>query len=582
MAYVKETKTAADMEKIVALYTRVSTGYQIEKDSLPFQKKELTAYCKHILHADNMELFEDAGKSGKNTERPAFKRMMNKIRAGEVSHVIVYKIDRISRNLVDFSVMYDEFKKYRVTFISLNEQFDTSSAIGEAVLKIILVFAELERKLTSERVTGVMIDRAISGKWNGARMPFGWKWNPETQFPEHDPVESEQARTLYRVYDETHSTAKVRDFCYDNDIQTKRGGKWTTTTILNFLKNPMNKGDYRYNYRNSARGMKKPENEVVYLPGVFPPLVDPDLWERVNAVIKTNGEKSRTSENPHVKKHTHIFAGGILKCADCGASFQVSRLDKLRLNGFQPSLYVCTSRRTYRACNAPGASDVVIGAFLFNYVRNLVQATKSRSKIGAPADLERILLSGDEFSGIQCIDPADLGVIYQAIRGTIAPGSGVTYVPAPLVPEKTDAPEVAGLQTEAARLSRALERLKNAYLFDDNALPESEYLSTRSDLTEQLTRINNKIADALTDNSYKAAAELSFVNSASSFLLSYRLQGADHIVYSDFAASVDVSVLKNFVNLIVDHITIKGGNVAEIVFKNGLRNRFIYKDNGDA
>ena len=72
------------------------------------------------------------------------------------------------------------------------------------------------------------------------------------------------------------------------------------------------------------------------------------------------------------------------------------------------------------------------------------------------------------------------------------------------------------------------------------------------------------------------------MNSASSFLLSYRLQGADHIVYSDFAASVDVSVLKNFVNLIVDHITIKGGSVAEIVFKNGLRNRFIYQDNGDA
>ena len=503
---------------------------------------------------------------------------MKKIRAGEISHVVVYKIDRISRNLVDFSVMYDEFKKYRVTFISLNEQFDTSSAIGEAVLKIILVFAELERKLTSERVIGVMIDRAMSGKWNGARMPFGWKWNPETEFPEHDPVEAEKARTLYRVYDETHSTAKVRDFCYDNDIQTKRGGKWTTTTILNFLKNPMNKGDYRYNYRGSARGTKKPENEVVYLPGVFPPLVDPDLWERVNAVIKENGAKAQTSLNPHIKKHIHVFAGGILKCADCGASFQVSRLDKMRLNGFQPSLYVCTSRRTYRACDAPGASDVIVGAFLFNYVRNLVQATKSRSKIATPDDLERMLLSGDEFSRIRCVDPADLDIIYQAIRGTISPGSGVTYIPAPPTSGETDAPELSGLRVEAARLSRALERLKKAYLFDENALPENEYLSTRADLTEQLTRINNKIADALTDESYSAAAELSFVNSASTFLLSYRLQGADHIVYSDFAASVERSVLKNFVNLIVDHITIKNGDPVEIVFKNGLRNRFVYQD----
>lgn len=564
-------------QKIVALYTRVSTGYQIDKDSLPFQKRELTAYCKHILHAENIELFEDAGKSGKNTDRPAFLRMMKKIRSGEISHVVVYKIDRISRNLVDFSVMYDEFKKYRVTFISLNEQFDTSSAIGEAVLKIILVFAELERKLTSERVTGVMIDRAMSGKWNGARMPFGWKWNAEAEFPEHDPVEAEKARTLYRVYDETHSTAKVRDYCYDNNIQTKRGGKWTTTTILNYLKNPMNKGDYRYNYRGSARGTKKPENEVVYIPGVFPPLVDPELWERVNAVIKENAPKSRTSENPHIKKRVHIFAGGILKCAYCGASFQVSTLDKMRLNGFQPSIYVCTSRRTYRACDAPGASDVIVGAFLFNYVRNLVQATKSRSKISTPGDLEKILLSGEEFDRIRCVNPADLDIIYQAIRGTIAPGSGLTYIPAPPTNNETDAPELSELRADAARLSRALERLKKAYLFDDNALPENEYLSTRADLTEQLARINNKIADALTDESYSAAAELSFVNSASSFLLSYRLQGAEHIVYSDFAASVDASVLKSFVNMIVDHIVIKDGDPVEIVFKNGLRNRFIYE-----
>lgn len=563
-------------KKIVALYTRVSTGYQIDKDSLPFQKKELTAYCKHILHAENTELFQDAGKSGKNTDRPAFLRMMKKIRAGEVSHVVVYKIDRISRNLIDFSMMYDEFKKYRVTFISLNEQFDTSTAIGEAVLKIILVFAELERKLTSERVTGVMIDRAMSGKWNGARMPYGWKWNTETEFPEHDPVESEKARTLYRVYDETHSTAKVRDYCYEHDIQTKRGGKWTTSTILNFLKNPMNKGDYRYNYRGSARGQKKPDNEVVYVPGVFPPLVDPDLWERVNAVIKENAKE--IAHNPHVKKHVHIFTNGLLTCEKCGASFQVSTLDKKRLNGFQPSIYVCTNRRVYRSCDASYCSDVLIGAFVFNYVRNLVQATKSRALIKSPADVERILLSGEEFDRIQNINPADLDVVYQAIMGTIAPSKGLSYIPTPPDHCQKDETELSGLRAEASRLSRALDRLKKAYLFDDNALPESEYLSTRQDLTEQLTAVNNKIADALTDESYSEAAELSFVNSASSFLLSYRLQGSDHIVYSDFAAAVEKSVLKNFVNLIIDHIVIRESYPVEIVFENGLRNRFVLKD----
>ena len=125
-----------------------------------------------------------------NTKRPAYERMMEKVRAGLVSHVLVYKIDRISRNLVDFSLMYDDFKYNRVTFISLNEQFDTSSAIGEAVLKIILVFAELERKLTSERVKDIMIGRATEGKWNGARVPYGWDWDPDTEQPVHSKIAS--------------------------------------------------------------------------------------------------------------------------------------------------------------------------------------------------------------------------------------------------------------------------------------------------------------------------------------------------------------------------------------------------------
>ena len=142
MAHAMKVPAASSDDRIVAIYVRVSTGYQVDKDSLPFQKKELKAYCKHILHVDmsRVEIFEDAGRSGKNTKRPAYERMMQKVRAGLVSHVLVYKIDRISRNLVDFSLMYDDFKYNRVTFISLNEQFDTSSAIGEAVLKIILVW----------------------------------------------------------------------------------------------------------------------------------------------------------------------------------------------------------------------------------------------------------------------------------------------------------------------------------------------------------------------------------------------------------------------------------------------------------
>lgn len=135
------------MSKIVAIYVRVSTGKQADRDSIPFQIQECSNYVKHFLKTENFEVFKDAGRSGKNTQRPEYQRMIEKVKSGMVSHVVVYKIDRISRNLVDFSIMYNDFKEHKVAFISLNEQFDTSSAIGEAVLKIILVFAELERNV---------------------------------------------------------------------------------------------------------------------------------------------------------------------------------------------------------------------------------------------------------------------------------------------------------------------------------------------------------------------------------------------------------------------------------------------------
>lgn len=174
-----ESKSRLSKDPKVAIYIRVSTTYQIDKDSLPMQRKDLIAYAELILGITAYEIFEDAGYSGKNTDRPAFQDMMRRVRSGEFSHVLVWKIDRISRNLLDFAEMYEELRDLRVTFVSKNEQFDTSTAIGEAMLKIILVFAELERNMTSERVTAAMISRANNGQWNGGRIPFGYDYDPD-------------------------------------------------------------------------------------------------------------------------------------------------------------------------------------------------------------------------------------------------------------------------------------------------------------------------------------------------------------------------------------------------------------------
>ena len=560
--------------RIVALYVRVSTGYQVDKDSLPFQKKELENYCRHILHIpeDRIEIFEDAGKSGKNTNRPGFERMMTKVKAGLVSSVLVYKIDRITRNLVDFSIMYNTFKEHRVTFISLNEQFDTSTAIGEAMLKIILVFAELERKITSERVKDIMIGRANAGQWNGARMPYGWKWNEETELPEHNPEEIEYARMMYDLYKQTHSSCKVRDYCNSHGIPTKRGGEWTSKTVADFIRNPLNRGDYRYNYRESARGKKKPEEEVIYVEGVFPPLVDVKLWDYCNHVMDKNAAAKRSQGFSHLRKYTHVFSG-LLICRECGAHFQAVKKDKARANGFQPSLYRCGNRFRKKSCDAVGCSDVQLGPFVFNYIRNIVQASSHWRSIHSIRDLEEALLSDPALEDVSGIVSEDLQDTLQLMSGS----SGVSYGPSILSSSSaTDRDGDVALRQKIAKIDRALDRLKKAYLFSDDVMSEKEFLETKLQLETDRINAVNDLKDSEESRFSATVNELEFVKSASSFLLAHKLQSGQHINYSELAAAIDDETLREFILMVVDSIVIQDGKPVQITFRNGLSHRFLY------
>jgi len=105
----------------VAIYIRVSTHWQVDKDSLKVQERELTAYCELVLGIKDYVVFTDPGFSAKNTERPAYREMMSRVRSGEFSHILVWKIDRISRNLLDFATMYAELKELGITEMSTEE-----------------------------------------------------------------------------------------------------------------------------------------------------------------------------------------------------------------------------------------------------------------------------------------------------------------------------------------------------------------------------------------------------------------------------------------------------------------------------
>lgn len=581
MAYATKTLAASADDRIVAIYVRVSTGYQVDKDSLPFQKKELKAYCKHILHIDmsRVEIFEDAGRSGKNTKRPAYERMMQKVRAGLVSHVLVYKIDRISRNLVDFSLMYDDFKYNRVTFVSLNEQFDTSSAIGEAVLKIILVFAELERKLTSERVKDIMIGRANDGKWNGARVPYGWDWDSSAGCPVHSEKEAPFARAMYEMYLEVKSTGKIRDYNNAHKIPTKRGGEWTSKTVGDFLRNPMNKGDYRYNYRESARGRKKPADEIVYLEGVFDPLVDPEIWEKVNKIMDINRDQRNMGGLHPIEKNCNVFAG-LIQCGSCGSGYLVGKKDKRRKNGFTPSLYYCGAKTRAIHCQNLNVSDVKIGPFVINYISAMVRVSNERRKIKSPEELEEMLLSDKAvFADIIGLSSDSLNTTFELLTGKSATGGALWR--ADLVDQEgsaADPAEIENLKGQIRKYERAKERLEDAYYFSDDGMSEKEYLEKKNRFDSMRVSAENKLKELTETHIASGVDESSFMKSASAFLLTHKIRAGSHIVYSDLAGMVEEESIKEFFNLVLDHITVKDRRVTEIVFSNGLSHKFIYRD----
>ena len=573
------TPSAASRKVKAALYIRVSTLYQIDKDSLPFQRQELINLAKYMLGTDDYEVFEDAGYSGKNTDRPSYQRMMTRIRQREFTHLCVWKIDRISRNLLDFAAMYDELKKYNVTFVSKNEQFDTSSAMGEAMLKIILVFAELERKLTSERVMGVMLDRASKGLWNGARMPLGYKWDTNAKFPVIDADEAVTIRFIFDKYEEVKSTLQISRILNRNHIKTKRGGEWTSKTVNDIVRNPFYKGTYRYNYRESARGAIKNEEEWIIVPNALPAIITEEQWTRCNALMDSHRETKDTSSFRVC--HTHIFAG-ILKCCDCGGGFSSNR-DRPRLSGWRPSTYRCTRSAKMQDCPTFGISDVVLGPFIFNYIANFVRLQRKGTNYTVES-IEKALLSGKPFENIAGIDSTSLEETLLALKQYNSSSNAANYSPDLLeeLPNQSDNGsniDIELLRQEENKYKTALQRLLDLYLFDPTAMPQKDYLLRKEELEGKLQEVQASIKrNSASTPEAAGATDISFIKKASVFIISQRILSKQDIDFEDLIQKCTPELLKDLVNSTIKEIGIRGRRVEYIEFQSGLRHTFIYRD----
>lgn len=558
----------------VAIYVRVSTVYQVDKDSLPMMKQDLTSYCKYILNTDDFVIFEDAGYSGKNTDRPAYQKMMSQIRQGLFTHLLVWKIDRVSRNLLDFANMYEELKELGVTFVSKNEQFDTSTAIGEAMLKIILVFAELERNMTSERVAATMINRASNGIWNGGRVPYGYSYDKATQTFSIEPEENKIYNCIIESYEETHSIVYTARMINDAGYRTRNGGLWSSTAVWIILRNPWYKGVYRYNYyKIPGRKAIKDKSEWVIIENHHPASIEPERFNRIQAVLDKNARFRNTPGRKTTRKNVHVFSG-LLWCADCGAAFNASP-GKAHASGYRPSKYGCPNLRKVNTCHAKYTSDVVLGEFLLNYILNLLNAQKKFAYIKSTEDLQKYLLRGTTFSDIDHIDQDGLVSLFNMLEKYS--GSDPVLLKRPRSKPKVD-PELKRMMSDQKKQQRALDRLNHLYLYSDESMSEREYLLKKQQIVDQLQEINEAIGMMSQEPWMRTMEDDEFIRQASTFILTQELADKQYIYYTRLAESLDPEVLKSFFVSILDSVILRNGKPETIVFRNGLSHTFTYKE----
>lgn len=366
----------------VAIYSRKSkfTG---KGESVENQIEMCKEYLeKNFNHIFDVKIYEDEGFSGKNTERPQFKKMINDAQKNRFNILICYRLDRISRNVADFSNTIELLQKHNIDFISIREQFDTSTPMGRAMMNIAAVFAQLERETIAERIKDNMIELSKSGRWLGGTPPLGYKSEP-VEYSNQDgkskkmykltEVEEEMklVKLIYKLYLDNKSFNTVATYLCKNMFKGKNGGEFSKGTVKQIIQNPVycisdkkifdwfKKHDANlcgefddlhglmvYNKRENGK-KEKPINEWIIAIGKHEGIIHSDKWIECQNLIEHN--KSKTS--PRSGTGVKFLLSGLVVCGECGSGMgSWSRYNKKR--NFMEKYYRCNLRnRASNRCN---------------------------------------------------------------------------------------------------------------------------------------------------------------------------------------------------------------------------------------
>ncbi len=263
-----------------AVYTRKSTDEGLEQDfnSLDAQREACQAY---ILSQKTegwqavKTTYDDGGYSGGNMERPALKKLMEDIQAGKVHIIVVYKIDRLTRSLMDFAKLVEVFDKHGVTFVSVTQSFNTTTSMGRLTLNVLLSFAQFEREVTGERIRDKVAASRKKGMWMGGGVPFGYKvQNRALVVHERDAT---IVQKILQAYLQLKSLLRLKIHVEKEGYRTRRGCVFNRASLYSLLTNPV--------YIGKAR------HKTQVYDGLHPAIVSQDLWDAVQKQLVVNPDK---------------------------------------------------------------------------------------------------------------------------------------------------------------------------------------------------------------------------------------------------------------------------------------------------
>jgi len=349
-----------------AIYTRKSTdeGLDQEFNSLDAQRESGEAYISSMKHEGWVCLptrYDDGGFTGGNMDRPAIQRLMEDIEAGKVDCVVVYKVDRLSRSLLDFARMMETFERRQVSFVSVTQQFNTTSSMGRLTLNILLSFAQFEREIISERTRDKMAAARRKGKYVGGAPILGYDIDRERSCLVVNEQEATRVRQVFELYLEQQSLIPTIAELDRRGWVTKR---WTTKKGKQRGGRPFNKNNLYGLLTNATYIGKICYKDEVY-EGQHQAIVDPEIFERVRRLLRLN---HRTG-GARVRNQFGALLKGLLHCVPCDCSMMHSHTTKNGTKRYRYYVCVNAQKRGWHNCPSRSIPAAEIERFVVDQIK---------------------------------------------------------------------------------------------------------------------------------------------------------------------------------------------------------------------